>query len=169
MTKQPLKNWCDFRAFEEKYVVDLATLLGVDLKVKVITSPPKEPSFLPFTIIKTLVQRNFILLKNLMQFAIIQSKCLNFKSISKIMNKQRLSINNYSSGPIFGAGADLLISSNCNANMDSYSNMPHTYDGDMASPSILMGDYNFTVADYEVFTPLNNAVSSKISKNERYQ
>lgn len=73
----------------------------------------------------------------------------------------------YSSGPIFGAGADLLISSNCNSNMDSYSNLPHTYDGEAASPSILMGDYNFTVADYEVFTPFNT--SSKIAKNERYQ
>lgn len=73
----------------------------------------------------------------------------------------------FSSGPIFGAGADLLISSNCNSNMDSYSNLPHTYDGEGASPSILMGDYNFTVTDYEVFTPVN--ASSKISKNERYQ
>ncbi|KAG5888228.1 hypothetical protein JTB14_035577 [Gonioctena quinquepunctata] len=71
------------------------------------------------------------------------------------------------SGPIFGAGADLLISSNCNSNMDSYSNLPHTYDGDGASPSVLMGDYNFTVADYEVFTPLNS--TGKINKSERYQ
>ncbi|CAH1165789.1 unnamed protein product [Phyllotreta striolata] len=66
------------------------------------------------------------------------------------------------SGPIFGAGADLLISSNCNMNMDSYSNLPHTYDGDGASPSVLMGEYNFTVADYEVFTPFN--VASKVNK-----
>lgn len=72
-----------------------------------------------------------------------------------------------SSGPIFGAGADLLISSNCNTNMDSYSNLPHTYDGDGASPSVLMGDYNFSVADYEVFTPINT--TAKPSKNERYQ
>lgn len=55
-------------------------------------------------------------------------------------------------GPIFGAGADLLISSNCNTNMDSYSNLPHSYDGENASNSILMGDYYFTVVDYEVFT-----------------
>lgn len=72
-----------------------------------------------------------------------------------------------SSGPIFGAGADLLISSNCNSNMDSYSNLPHTYDGEGASSSILMGDYNFAVADYEVFAPMNG--SSKYSKGERYQ
>nr|CAD7402454.1 unnamed protein product [Timema cristinae] len=57
-------------------------------------------------------------------------------------------------GPIFGAGADLLIASNCNTNMDSYSNLPHSYDGDSASCSVLMGDYNFSVLDYEVFTPL---------------
>lgn len=72
----------------------------------------------------------------------------------------------FSSGPIFGAGADLLISSNCNSNMDSYSNLPHSYDGDGATPSILMGDYNFTVVDYEVFTPIHN---HKPSKAERYQ
>lgn len=59
-----------------------------------------------------------------------------------------------SCGPIFGAGADLLIASNCNTNMDSYSNLPHSYDGDNASSSVLMGDYNFSVLDYEVFTPV---------------
>lgn len=55
-------------------------------------------------------------------------------------------------GPIFGAGADLLIANNCNSNMESYSNLPHSYDGENASSAILMGDYHFTVIDYEVFT-----------------
>ncbi|KAK0180222.1 hypothetical protein PV327_005887 [Microctonus hyperodae] len=41
-------------------------------------------------------------------------------------------------GPIFGAGADLLIANNCNVNKESYSNLPHTYDGENASNSILM-------------------------------
>lgn len=75
----------------------------------------------------------------------------------------------YSSGPIFGAGADFLISSSCNSNMDSYSNLPHTYDGDGASCSILMGDYNFAVADYEVYTPLSSCNTGKFSKSDRYQ
>ncbi|KFM79229.1 TBC1 domain family member 24, partial [Stegodyphus mimosarum] len=57
-------------------------------------------------------------------------------------------------GPIFGAGADLCISHNCNANLESYSNLPHSYDGENASCTLLMGDYNFTVLDYEVFTTL---------------
>ena len=57
-------------------------------------------------------------------------------------------------GPIFGAGADLYISDQCHANMDSYSNLPHSYDGDDASPDSLMGDYNFSVIEYEVYTPL---------------
>lgn len=55
-------------------------------------------------------------------------------------------------GPIFGAGADLLISDNCDANFDSYSNLPHSYDGEDASPDALMGDYNFSVVEYEVYT-----------------
>ncbi|KAB7503220.1 BTB/POZ domain-containing protein 9 [Armadillidium nasatum] len=56
-------------------------------------------------------------------------------------------------GPIFGAGADLFIASNCNQNLESYSNLPHSYDGENASCATLMGDYNFTVLDYEIFTP----------------
>ncbi|XP_022661389.1 uncharacterized protein LOC111267390 [Varroa jacobsoni] len=55
-------------------------------------------------------------------------------------------------GPIFGAGADLSIANNCNVSMECYSNLPHTYDGEGASSTLLMGGYNFTVADYEVFT-----------------
>ncbi|XP_075226146.1 serine-enriched protein [Lycorma delicatula] len=57
-------------------------------------------------------------------------------------------------GPIFGGGADLLIANGCNSNMESYSNLPHSYDGENASCSLLMGDYNFSVLDYEVFTPV---------------
>lgn len=37
--------------------------------------------------------------------------------------------------------------------MESYSNLPHSYDGEHASNTILMGDYHFSVVDYEVFTP----------------
>lgn len=55
-------------------------------------------------------------------------------------------------GPIFGAGADLSIADMCNSNMESYSNLPHTYGGEGACCTLLMGDYNFTVIDYEVFT-----------------
>uniref|UniRef100_A0A0P4WD62 TLDc domain-containing protein n=2 Tax=Scylla olivacea TaxID=85551 RepID=A0A0P4WD62_SCYOL len=56
-------------------------------------------------------------------------------------------------GPIFGAGADLFIAGNCNQNLESYSNLPHSYDGENASCNTLMSDYNFTVLDYEVFSP----------------
>ena len=52
---------------------------------------------------------------------------------------------------MFGAGADLCISDDCNERPESYSNyLPHSYDGPQASTSILMGDYNFTVEEYEV-------------------
>lgn len=57
-------------------------------------------------------------------------------------------------GPIFGAGADLLISNNCNTNSESYSNL-HSY-GDQLAPASLASDYNFTVRDYEVFTYKHN-------------
>ncbi|KAJ8716367.1 hypothetical protein PYW08_013652 [Mythimna loreyi] len=57
-------------------------------------------------------------------------------------------------GPIFGAGADLLISSNCNTNSESYSNL-HSY-GDQMAPASLATEYNFTVRDYEVFTYKHN-------------
>lgn len=56
-------------------------------------------------------------------------------------------------GPIFGAGADLSISSDCNRNDESYSNLGHSFEApDGASSSLLMGDYSFSVQDYEVFT-----------------
>ncbi|XP_029179236.2 uncharacterized protein LOC114977880 [Acropora millepora] len=54
-------------------------------------------------------------------------------------------------GPMFGAGADLCIADGCNEKPESYSNLPHSYDGPQASSGLLMGDYNFTVKDYEVF------------------
>lgn len=71
----------------------------------------------------------------------------------------------FSCGPIFGAGADLLISSNCNTNMDSYSNLPHSYDGTNAAHLTLFGDYNFTITDYEVYTLSSPAGSSNSGAN----
>jgi len=59
-------------------------------------------------------------------------------------------------GPVFGAGADLFISDGCDANSDSYSNLPHSYDGDNASPDFLMGDYSFRVKEYEILVPSRN-------------
>lgn len=59
----------------------------------------------------------------------------------------------YSVGPIFGAGADLQIANACNTNMDSYCNLPHSYDGGHdARSSSLFGDYNFTITEYEVYS-----------------
>lgn len=58
-------------------------------------------------------------------------------------------------GPIFGAGADLLISNACNTNLDSYSNLPHSYEGVNASFISLFGDYNFTIIEYEIYTLAN--------------
>ena len=62
---------------------------------------------------------------------------------------------------MFGAGADLCISNGCDAGMQCYSNLPHSYGGPQASPAVLMGDFNFNVQDYEVFTTtesMDNAV-----------
>lgn len=90
-----------------------------------------------------------------------------------------------SCGPIFGAGADLLISNNCNTNTDSYSNLPHSYDGPSANCGSLLGDYNFLVTDYEVYTtassagattatgsaaphPMSSAASMAKAKHERF-
>ncbi|KAG4070335.1 hypothetical protein HA402_006477 [Bradysia odoriphaga] len=70
-------------------------------------------------------------------------------------------------GPIFGAGADLLISNGCNTNTESYSNLPHSYDGPNALDTSLFGDYNFSITDYEVYTPSTPNQSNKV-KHERY-
>lgn len=77
----------------------------------------------------------------------------------------------YRVGPIFGAGADLQIANNCNTNMDSYSNLPHSYDGGTDASCIsLFGDYHFTINDYEVYT-LATAPSPPTNKlkHDRYQ
>ena len=74
----------------------------------------------------------------------------------------------WSCGPIFGAGADLLISSGCNSNMESYSNLPHSYDGYSASCMSLFGDYNFSVVDYEVYTPATPCPTGLKIKHDRY-
>ncbi|XP_003738143.1 uncharacterized protein LOC100898299 [Galendromus occidentalis] len=75
-------------------------------------------------------------------------------------------------GPIFGAGADLSIADECNISMESYSNFPHTFGGEGASCTLLMGDYNFTVLDYEVFTlahpaPRSNRLHQRLHARTR--
>jgi len=57
-------------------------------------------------------------------------------------------------GPVFGAGADLFICDECDKVGDSYSNLPHSYDGDQASSTCLMGEYSFLVEEYEVLVPV---------------
>ena len=49
-------------------------------------------------------------------------------------------------GPIFGSGADLCISNECNRNKDSYSQLPYTY-GDMDLPNYLLtGEFCTTIS-----------------------
>lgn len=60
-------------------------------------------------------------------------------------------------GPIFGAGHDLLISSNCNKNEESYSNFGYTYESRFPydteeSYAYFAGKCMFKVQDYEVFS-----------------
>lgn len=56
-------------------------------------------------------------------------------------------------GPVFGAGADLFICDRADTSPDSYSNLPHSYDGGGATSSLLLGDYSSTIAEYEVLVP----------------
>ncbi|RWS14833.1 Serine-enriched protein-like protein, partial [Dinothrombium tinctorium] len=46
----------------------------------------------------------------------------------EVVKKAFAIVNHPDYGPVFGAGADLSISSNCNTNMESYSNLPHSFD-----------------------------------------
>jgi hypothetical protein len=62
-------------------------------------------------------------------------------------------------GPVFGAGADLFICDGCDKVGDSYSNLPHSYDGEQASSTCLMGEYSFMVEEYEVLVPLMQGLS----------
>ena len=60
-------------------------------------------------------------------------------------------------GPVFGAGADLFICDKCDEVGDSYSNLSHSYDGDHASSTCLMGEYSFMVEEYEVMVPMQGS------------
>ena len=55
-------------------------------------------------------------------------------------------------GPVFGAGHDLFISNNANANTSSRSRLVHTYERPPGrQDTFFTGSTNFTVTDYEVF------------------
>ena len=60
-------------------------------------------------------------------------------------------------GPVFGAGADLFICDSADSVGDSYSNLPHSYDGSGATSSLLLGDYNATLSEYEVLVPSDSS------------
>jgi len=53
-------------------------------------------------------------------------------------------------GPVFGGGFDFCLYDNCNAVNSSYANAGHTYDC-QSDQTLLAGEYNFTVKEYEVF------------------
>ena len=55
-------------------------------------------------------------------------------------------------GPAFGAGHDLFISNNANANTSTRSRLGHTYERPPArQETFFTGSTHFTVTDYEVF------------------
>lgn len=85
-------------------------------------------------------------------FTLVNSKDVP-PSKFEVIKKKFAVVHHQRCGPCFGAGADLFISNDCNKNINSYSNLPHSYDGQNVTENILMGDYNFRVKDYEVFTP----------------
>lgn len=60
---------------------------------------------------------------------------------------------NSSYGPAFGGGHDFCISSNSNANTNSYSNLSNTYEcpPNVTARTFLAGSYNFYVNELEVF------------------
>ena len=67
---------------------------------------------------------------------------------------------NASHGPAFGGCHDIYISTNSNANSNSYSNFGHTYQlpnyqsGTTHAQSIFAGSYNFQTVEIEVFVKI---------------
>ncbi len=65
---------------------------------------------------------------------------------------------NSSHGPIFGGGHDLHIADKSNTNINSFSNLAHSYIhpdyrfGTNEAKSFLAGSYNFQVSEIEVYT-----------------
>jgi len=68
----------------------------------------------------------------------------------KVTQTQYSVYHNSSYGPSFGGGYDFYLASGCNTNTSSYANAGHSY----ACPknnTLLAGQYNFMITDYEVF------------------
>lgn len=143
------------------------TLLGQKRVAKVVIFIQNEPFSLRLLAVKLLRPRNTTLLRNHTLFAIIRSECIWERLAKKCSITFCIC---FSCGPIFGAGADLLISHSCNTTMESYSNLPHSYDGPNASCKSLLGDYNFSVMDYEVYTTAvaTNPPQAKQPQHERF-
>lgn len=57
----------------------------------------------------------------------------------------------FSNGPIFGAGADLFISSDCNSHEGSYSQLGCSYSCSTFPSLTLANSKYFTVEEYEVY------------------
>lgn len=131
---------------------------------RVVTFTPRRRFCLPWTT-TTIHRWSSTSLRNHTPSATIRSKFI-FRMLPFFL---LMTVLIYSCGPIFGAGADLLISNNCNVNMESYSNFPHSYDGPNAVFGNLFGEYNFSIADYEVFTLAPSAAPSGMKmKHDRY-
>lgn len=87
---------------------------------------------------------------------------LDRKSSHKLVKSAEKAVKNSKfHGPMFGAGHDLVIASNCNRNEESYSNFGYTYESpfpyDSAeSYAYFAGKCMFKVQDYEVFSVVFN-------------
>ncbi len=63
-------------------------------------------------------------------------------------------------GPTFGGGHDFYISPSSNVNINSYSNLGHTYvhpnyrNGTNEAKNFLAGSYNFSTSEIEVYQVL---------------
>ena len=79
---------------------------------------------------------------------------LNKRTKHEIHKNEDKAVLNYSVyGPVFGAGHDLKISSNCHENEESSSNLGNTYKSIGENPmNHLAGNSKFKLDDYEVFS-----------------
>jgi hypothetical protein len=70
-----------------------------------------------------------------------------------ICQPEKAIISYSSSGPIFGGGYTICVADGCNGNATSYTNLGHSFTNDTGidGKKVLIGEYNFTVKEIEVF------------------
>ena len=114
----------------------------------------RSPWIFMWVIILSTGQGNYVRCSQAFLFSMVNPHGLGPTKLPLLTGKEQYAICcGSSTGPTFGGGNDLCISSNANTNTSSYSNLGFSYQCPPGQQNTFFtGAKNFTVTDYEVFS-----------------